>query len=87
MKVKIKKVKLNGEEPVAIETEFIKLDSFLKFAMVSETGGDAKALILDGEVSVNGEVCTQRGKKLRPGDVIEAEEKKFRVIRKIQDAD
>jgi ribosome-associated protein len=53
-----------------IETEFIKLESLLKFEGVAETGGDAKLLIQDGEVSVNGQVCTMRGKKIRPGDVV-----------------
>ena len=56
------------EERVKIETEFIKLQDLLKFAGAAETGGEAKLLIQDGRVSVNGEVCTQRGKKLRPGD-------------------
>ena len=53
---------------VIITTEFIKLQDLLKFANLVETGGEAKQLILDGEVTVNGEVCTMRGKKLRPGD-------------------
>ena len=53
-----------------IETEYIKLESLLKFEGVAETGGDAKLSIQSGEVLVNGEVCTQRGKKIRPGDVV-----------------
>ena len=57
-----------AEERVKIETEFIKLQDLLKFAGAAETGGEAKLLIQDGRVSVNGEVCTQRGKKLHPGD-------------------
>ena len=57
-------------EKIAINTEFIKLDSLLKFSGVCETGGDAKNLIADGIVKFNGEVCTQRGKKVRPGDKI-----------------
>lgn len=57
-------------ETIKISTEFIKLDAFLKFAALVGTGGEAKNLIADGFVEVNGEVCTQRGKKLRPGDVI-----------------
>ncbi len=57
-------------QKVKIETEFIKLDAFLKFAGVMDTGGVAKLAILDGEVQVNGETCTQRGKKLRPGDIV-----------------
>ena len=55
-------------ETVKIETPFIRLDALLKFAGAVETGGEAKLLIQDGEVRVNGEVCTQRGKKLCPGD-------------------
>ena len=53
---------------ITIDTEFIKLDSLLKLAGVVSTGGEAKMLIQDGRVAVNGETCTQRGKKLRPGD-------------------
>ncbi|WP_103981757.1 S4 domain-containing protein YaaA [Helcococcus massiliensis] len=60
-------------EKIKIETEFIKLDSLLKFANLVQTGGDAKNLILDGQVKVNGEVVTQRGKKIRPGDRVEIE--------------
>ena len=55
-------------EKVEISTEFIKLDSFLKFCGAAETGGQAKELVQGGKVLVNGEVCTMRGKKLRPGD-------------------
>ena len=54
-----------------IETEFIKLDSLLKYEGLAETGGEAKRLIQEGMVKVNGEVCTMRGKKLRPGDRVE----------------
>ena len=53
---------------IPIETEFIKLEALLKFSGLAETGGHAKELILAGQVTVNGEVCTQRGKKLRKGD-------------------
>lgn len=55
---------------VKIYTEFIKLDDFLKFAGVLGTGGMAKAVIQDGLVTVDGEVCTIRGKKLRGGEVV-----------------
>ena len=55
--------------PLVISTEFIKLEAAMKFAALAETGGEAKERIQNGEVSVNGEVCTMRGKKLRPGDV------------------
>lgn len=57
-------------EKITIETEYIKLDSLLKFAAVVGTGGEAKYVISEGMVTVNGEVCTMRGKKLRPGDVV-----------------
>lgn len=59
------------EENIQITTEFIKLDSLLKFANVVMTGGEAKMIIQDGEVTVNGEMCTMRGKKIRMGDVVE----------------
>ena len=54
---------------VSITTEYIKLDALLKLADAVSSGGEAKILIQEGEVAVNGETCTQRGKKLRPGDV------------------
>ena len=60
-------------ERVEVRTEFIKLDSFLKFAGVAETGGQAKELVLAGAVKVNGEPCAMRGKKLRPGDRVEVD--------------
>lgn len=53
---------------ITITTEFIKLQDLLKFANLVETGGEAKELIQDGQVTVGGEVCTMRGKKIRPGD-------------------
>ena len=58
-------------ENITIETEFIKLDALLKFAALTATGGEAKQVIADGMVAVNGETCTMRGKKCRAGDVIE----------------
>lgn len=67
---------------VSIDTEFIKLDSLLKLSGLIDSGGIAKELIQDGQVLVNGEVCTQRGKKIRAMDqvrlddyIIEIEEK------------
>ena len=71
MKVNVR-VKQN-DIPVVIGTEFIKLDAALKYANALETGGIAKAVIQDGLVKVNGEVCTMRGKKLYPGDKVEFE--------------
>ncbi|NCC08613.1 MAG: RNA-binding S4 domain-containing protein [Clostridia bacterium] len=53
-----------------ITTEYIKLEALLKFAALCSTGGEAKNVIQDGLVSVNGEVCTMRGKKLRGGDKV-----------------
>ena len=53
---------------VNIRTEFIKLQDLLKFAGAVETGGDAKLIIQEGRVAGNGEPCTLRGKKMRPGD-------------------
>lgn len=58
-------------DQVQITTPFIKLDSFLKFCGAAETGGQAKELVQDGLVTVNGEICPQRGRKLRDGDVVE----------------
>ncbi len=57
-------------ETIQIQTDFIKLDAFLKFAALVGTGGEAKLVIADGLVQVNGEVCTMRGKKLRAGDTV-----------------
>lgn len=57
-------------EKILIHTEFIKLDSLLKLASLVETGGEAKLLIQNGQVEVNGEVCTMRGRKLRAGDTV-----------------
>ena len=58
-------------EKVRIHTEFIKLDALLKFAGLCETGGEAKELIQGGEVKLNGEPCTMRGKKCVPGGVVD----------------
>ena len=63
-----------------IKTEYIKLDSLLKFARLTDTGGFAKELIQHGSVTVNGEVCTMRGKKIRRGDEVSVENFTVRVI-------
>lgn len=55
---------------ITITTEFIKLQDLLKLANLVGTGGEAKIVIKEGEVCVNGEVCTMRGKKIRPGDTV-----------------
>ena len=66
MKVTVKKK--DNSVHVAIATEFIKLQDAMKYANIVYSGGEAKSLIQEGEVTVNGEVCTMRGKKLYPGD-------------------
>ena len=66
-------------EKIHIETEFIRLDSFLKLTGLVDTGGQAKFVIQGGEVLVNGETCTMRGKKMRPGDTAEYAGKAFQV--------
>ena len=60
-------------DKVAINTEFIKLGQLLKFASIVGNGSDAKMLIADGIVKVNGVVVTERGKKIHPGDIVEVE--------------
>ena len=65
---------------IKIETEFIKLQDLLKYAGLCETGGQAKYLIQDGYVKVNGEVCTMRGKKMRSGDKAELDSNVVEVI-------
>ena len=57
-------------ETILITTEFIKIQDLLKFGNLVSTGGEAKQLILDGQVTVNGEECLMRGKKIRPGDIV-----------------
>lgn len=66
-------------ETIRIETEFIRLDALLKLSGVVDTGGQAKFIIQSGEVSVNGEPCLMRGKKLRSGDAVEYAGKRFQV--------
>ena len=67
---------------VPITTEYIKLDALLKYTGVCGTGGEAKAVIQEAMVTVNGEVCTQRGKKLVKGDKIQFDEEEIEVIAK-----
>ena len=55
---------------ISIKDDFIKLDSLLKFANIAQSGGEAKMMILEGLVKVNGEVCLMRGKKIRRGDTV-----------------
>ena len=77
MKVTVKKK--SNAVPVVIGTEFIKLESALKLANAVSSGGEAKALIQDGQATVNGEVCTMRGKKLRAGDKVEFQGMEFEI--------
>ena len=57
-------------ETIAIRTDYIKLDAALKFASLVSSGGEAKTVVAEGLVRVNGEVCTMRGRKLRAGDAV-----------------
>ncbi|HEY5562250.1 MAG TPA: RNA-binding S4 domain-containing protein [Clostridiaceae bacterium] len=65
---------------IKIKTEIIKLDSFLKWAGLVGSGAEGKLLINDGKVKLNGEIETQRGKKLKAGDVIEFLGEKYNII-------
>lgn len=67
-------------DEIKINTEYIKLDSFLKWCGAASLGSEAKMYILDEMVKVNGAICTQRGKKIRPGDLIEFNGEKYKVI-------
>lgn len=62
-----------------ITTEFIRLDALLKLCAFAESGGHAKVMIQNGQVSVNGEVCTMRGKKIRPNDTVTVDGKSVTV--------
>ena len=65
---------------IKINTEFIKLNQLLKFSGVASTGGEADILIREGEVTVNGEVCTMRGKKIRGGDCVTVDGETIEVL-------
>lgn len=65
---------------IKIDTEFIKLEQLMKYASMVQTGGEAKMLINQELVLVNGEICTQRGKKIRPGDQVEFDGETYKVI-------
>ena len=78
MKVTVRKK--DDHTPLAIHTEFIKLQDALKYANVVYSGGEAKQLIIDGQVLVNGEVCTMRGKKLRGGDTFTFMGQDYRIV-------
>lgn len=67
-------------EKIEITTEYIKLQDLLKFAAAVQTGGEAKVVIQEGGVTVNGEVCTMRGRKIRPGDDVCFDGQHYAVI-------
>lgn len=81
MKIKVREKKHEQKE-IQITTEFIRLDALLKFEGLAETGGHAKGMIQEGEVKLNGVVCTARGKKVRNADVITVDYVDY-TIRKI----
>ncbi len=83
MKIKVKSAP-HRQEIVKINTEYIQLQSFLKFKGISETGGQAKEFIQDGIIRVNGEVCTARGKKLRSGDIVTAFATDYKILNENQ---
>ncbi|WP_294376968.1 RNA-binding S4 domain-containing protein [uncultured Clostridium sp.] len=64
---------------IKIETEIIKLDAFMKYAAIVSSGSEAKFYIQDGMVKVNNEICMQRGKKLKSGDVVNFEGEDYEV--------
>jgi len=66
-------------ETIKINEEYIRLDNLMKFSGLCNSGGRAKFLIQNGEVKLNGEVCTMRGKKIRPGDKIEYQNRMIEV--------
>lgn len=72
MKIKLKPIQKKQEEFI-LRAEYIRLDDLLKNVSVVNTGGHAKIVIQNGEVKVNNEICTMRGKKLRDGDTVEYE--------------
>ena len=79
MKIKVRlaeKTQVNRK----IDTEFIRLDAFLKLVDAVQSGGHAKIVVQEGEVKVNNEICTQRGKKLRPGDRVEFNNTIYNVV-------
>ena len=67
-------------EEIKLETDYIKLDQFLKLCGIAQTGGQAKMMIADGLVKVNGEVSRQRGKKIRKDDKIEVDEEHLFIV-------
>ena len=79
MKYKLKIAEMQ-EEIIKINTEFIKLDSLLKFSGLAESGSFAKMMIEENNIKVNGERCTARGKKIRHGDIVSVKNIDLKVI-------
>ena len=77
--MRIRKTTAPVEQEIPISTEFIKLEAFLKFSGAVETGGEAKNRIQNGDVLVDGAVCTMRGKKLIPGMAVELDGSVWKV--------
>lgn len=73
---------MKKKEKIVIDTEFIKLDNLLKLGGASQTGGQAKVMVQNGEVKLNGEICLMRNKKIRSGDVVETDSKIIEVYNK-----
>lgn len=74
----------NEKVEIRINTEFIKLESLLKYGGFAQTGGDAKLIIQNGEVYVNDQKCLQRGKKIRPGDSVRFGKADIYVIKELE---
>lgn len=79
MKIRLK-IAERHEEIIKINTPFIKLDSLLKFVGAAETGAMAKQYILDRRVKVNSEICTERGKKIKNGDIVSFLNMDYKII-------
>ena len=74
------KIKQKERQQIKIDSEFIRLDALLKLANAVMTGGHAKIVIQEGDVKVNGEVCTARGKKIHPGESVEFDRIIYEVV-------
>ena len=85
VKVKAKTLPEKKPEEVKIKGDFIQLDALLKFVNAVDSGGVAKMMIQNAEVTVNGEICTQRGRKIRPSDIVRLGTDAYRIIK--EDAD
>lgn len=75
-----KKMSENKEVPFPLRGEYITLDALMKAAGLASTGGEAKARILEGEVLVDGEKETRRGRKLRGGELVETQDRAIRIV-------